>query len=83
MKSAETIWRVPAYLPYLRPPLTDAILAAGETKIGFQLPSEYVNLLRVQNGGYIHFSLPDSVHNTIAGIGPNFPSLTDFDWDEC
>ena len=23
------------------------------------------------------------VHDSIAGIGPHFPSLTQFDWDEC
>ncbi len=37
-------------------------------------------LLRVQNGGYIRYTLPESVHEVIAGIGPNYPSLTDFDW---
>lgn len=77
------IWEVPAYLPYLQPPLTDDVLAAAERELGFRLPSEFVALLRIQNGGYIRCSLPDSVHDTIAGIGPNFPSLTDFDWDEC
>ncbi len=80
--SADTIWRVPAYLPYLQPPLTEASIAATEAQIGHQLPSELLALLRKQNGGYIRFSLPGTVHDTIAGIGPNFPSLTDFDWQE-
>ena len=31
----------------------------------------------------MRYSLPESVHRLIAGIGPHFPSLTDFDWDEC
>jgi hypothetical protein len=80
--TAETIWSVPAYLPYLQPRLTDRAIASAEKKIGYPLPFELLNLLRRQNGGYIRFRLPDHVHDTIAGIGPNFPSLTDFDWDE-
>jgi hypothetical protein len=63
--------------------LTDAAVASAEKEIGYKLPSEYLNLLRKQNGGYIRFSLPEMVHDTIAGIGPYFPSLTEFDWDEC
>jgi SMI1-KNR4 cell-wall len=78
----DTIWRVPAYLPYLQPPLTDDAIAAAESTIGFRLPVEYLALLRQQNGGYIRLSLPDMVHDTIAGIGPHFPSLTDFSWDD-
>ena len=79
----DTIWRVPAYLPYLQPPLTDKILAQAEQQIGQKLPQEFVALLRQQNGGYLRYSLPESPHEKIAGIGPHFPSLTDFDWDEC
>jgi len=78
----DTIWSVPAYLPYLQPPLTDEVIASAESHIGFKLPNEYLDLLRKQNGGYIRFSLPETVHRSIAGIGPNFPSLTEFDWDE-
>jgi hypothetical protein len=79
----ETIWKVPAYLPYLQPALTDAAVAKAEAKIGYKLPADYLNLLRMQNGGYIRYSLPEKVHNTIAGIGPRFPSLENFDWSEC
>ncbi|HEX5222249.1 MAG TPA: SMI1/KNR4 family protein [Verrucomicrobiae bacterium] len=79
----ENIWKVPAYLPYVQPPLTDAAVAAAEAKIGHKLPADYLNLLRQQNGGYIRYSLPDRVHDTIAGIGPRFPSLENFDWSEC
>lgn len=78
----ETIWQVPAYLPYLQPSLTEAAVLAAEEKIGYRLPVDYLNLLKKQNGGYIRFSLPDMVHDTIAGIGPYFPSLTEFDWEE-
>ncbi|MEM7165367.1 MAG: SMI1/KNR4 family protein [Planctomycetota bacterium] len=80
--TADNIWQVPAYLPYLQPALTDAAVAAAEEQIGYKLPPEYLDLLRVQNGGYIRYSLPEMVHDTIAGIGPHFPSLTDFDWEE-
>ncbi|MDJ0944908.1 MAG: SMI1/KNR4 family protein [Kiloniellales bacterium] len=78
----ETIWQVPAYLPYLQPPLTETAVAAAEREIGHRLPEAYLDLLRKQNGGYIRFSLPEYAHEMIAGIGPHFPSLTDFDWTE-
>ena len=78
----ETIWQVPAYLPYLQPPLTDRAVASAETKIGHRLPAAYLRLLRKQNGGYIRFSLPEMIHDQIAGIGPHFPSLTEHDWGE-
>jgi len=78
----ETIWQIPAYLPYLQPALTEVAIAEAEAEIGYKLPADYLNLLRTQNGGYIRHCLPERVHDTIAGIGPNFPSLTGFDWDE-
>jgi SMI1-KNR4 cell-wall len=74
--TADTIWRVPVYLPYLQPPLTHETVALAEEQIGHALPDEYVALLKKQNGGYIRFSIPDMTHRLIAGIGPNFPSLT-------
>ncbi len=81
--TAETIWMVPVYLPCLQPPLTSGIIAQAEKQIGFSLPSEYISLLKKQNGGYIRFTLPETAHRMIAGIGPHFPSLTAFDWEEC
>ena len=80
---ADTIWQIPAYLPYVQAPLTDTAVKAAEREIGHPLPAEYVALLRRQNGGYIRYELPDMVHDKIAGIGSCFPSVTDFDWDEC
>jgi hypothetical protein len=80
--TADTIWQVPAYLPYLQPPLTDRAIASAEKAIGHKLPDEFLNLLRKQNGGYIRYSLPEMVHDSIAGIGPHYPSLTRFDWEE-
>jgi len=81
--TADTIWGVPAYLPYLQPALTDEAVALAEEEIGYRLPKDYLNLLRKQNGGYIRYSLPENVHDMIAGIGPHFPSLTGFDWEAC
>ncbi|WP_372872510.1 SMI1/KNR4 family protein [Shewanella sp.] len=80
--NADNIWRVPAYLPYLQPPLTDDSIADAEKIIGYSLPGELLALLRKQNGGYIRFSLPEMVHDSIAGIGPHLPSLTNFGWDQ-
>jgi hypothetical protein len=79
------IWRIPAYLSYVQPDLTNEMIAEAEGKIGFPLPVEYLDLLRVQNGGYIRYSLNDidAVHSGIYGIGKNYPSITKFDWDYC
>jgi hypothetical protein len=78
----QTYWSVPAYLPYLQPKLTEKVIRDAEAKIGFKLPSEYLALLEVQNGGGIRYSLPDTVHYTLSGIGPYYPSITKFDWEE-
>lgn len=80
--TADTIWRVPAYLPYLQPPPTAEVIAVAEKEIGYRLPGEYLDLIRKQNGGYIRYELPESPHDSIAGIGPYFPSLTRVDWEE-
>jgi SMI1 / KNR4 family (SUKH-1) len=79
-KDLNTIWRIPKYLPYIQPPLTDEIITAAEKKIGYKLPKEYLELLKIQNGGYIRFTLKDTLHNQISGIGPYYPSITNFDW---
>jgi SMI1 / KNR4 family (SUKH-1) len=80
--SMNNFWKAPAYLPYVQPPLTEDLLLEAESKLGYKLPNELVELLKIQNGGYISFSLGESPHDTIAGIGPYFPSLTDFDFGE-
>lgn len=82
LKDPKLIWQVPIYLPYLQPTLTDNIIKDAELKIGHKLPVEYVSLLRIQNGGYIRYSLPNTPHEVIAGIGPMFPSITEFGWIE-
>lgn len=72
----------PIYLPYLQPTLTDEILADAEQKIGYKLPKTFVELLKLQNGGYVNYALPEQSAGNWSGIGPHFPSLTDFDWTE-
>jgi cell wall assembly regulator SMI1 len=44
--NSDTIWKVPAYLPYLQPPLTDEAVASAEKELGCKLPTEFVNLLK-------------------------------------
>lgn len=75
-----TIWQVPAYLPYVQTKLTDDVLAAAEKKIGARLPNEYVELLQIQNGGYIRFTFLDGLSGQIYGVGQKFPNLLDDLW---
>jgi hypothetical protein len=42
---------------YNNPPLTDAMIAAAERQLGVRLPSQYIALLRIQNGGYTRHDL--------------------------
>lgn len=79
-KELKNIWRVPKYLPYTQPELTPEILENSEKQIGFKLPKELVEILEIQNGGYVRYKLPETPHEQIMGIGPYFPSLTDVDW---
>lgn len=39
------------------PTLTDAMIAAAERQLGVRLPSRYIELLRIQNGGYTKHEL--------------------------
>ncbi|MDR3159734.1 MAG: SMI1/KNR4 family protein [Zoogloeaceae bacterium] len=76
------IWRKPPCLPYVQPELTDEAVREAEQTLGVKLPKEYIELLKIQNGGYIAYTLPESaavnaVHDGIAGIGPNYPSLVE------
>lgn len=68
--TAETIWERPAYLPCVNPPLTDELIYQTEKRLGCKLPSEFLDLLRVQNGGAIRFAFPERIGDSIAGIGP-------------
>lgn len=79
IKDIKTIWEVPKYLPSVQPCLTDESIAQAEKKIGYKLPNEYLELLKIQNGGYIRVALKDTPHTQIFGIGPYYPSITDFE----
>jgi hypothetical protein len=77
------IWQSPKYLPYVQPALTNEVLAEAEQLIGHKLPIEYIELLKIQNGGYIRHTIVETAHSVIAGIGPYYPSITDdHDWSE-
>ncbi|MGL1887966.1 MAG: SMI1/KNR4 family protein [Reichenbachiella sp.] len=80
MKELESIWQKPIYLPYLQPKLTSEVIKEAEQKLGYRLPKEYLDLLKIQNGGYIRFTLKDTIHRQISGIGPFYPSITDYEW---
>lgn len=76
-----TIWRQPIYLPYCNDPLTPRMIRAAERRLGQRLPRDYLDLLAVQNGGYIAWELKDMCHEMICGIGKHFPHLGVQDWD--
>jgi len=81
----ERLWRIPVYLPYLQPPLTDAAVKEAETQLGVRLPSAYVAALRIQNGGYLRLGSHPSDHapvDCLAGIGARFPSILRADWSD-
>jgi hypothetical protein len=80
--SPQNIWQVPVYLPYLQPDLTEEAIAEAERKLGVRLPEAFLALLGEQNGGYIRYTLVDLPHHQIYGIGPHFPSLTEFYWND-
>lgn len=75
-----TIWTVPIYLPSVQPKLTDKIIQDGEIKIGYKFPKEYLDILEIQNGGDIRFTLKGTPHNQILGIGEFDKSITNFEW---
>lgn len=79
-KELKTIWKVPKYLPYVQPGLTNEIIENAEKKIGYKLPKEYLDLLKIQNGGYIRYTLKETLNREIYGIGPFYPSITNFEW---
>lgn len=66
-------WQVPAYLDYVQPSLTPALVADAEARLGVRLPEALLELLREQNGGYLRGSF--GVSSVVAGIGPQHPNL--------
>jgi len=68
MREGDT-WSKPIYLPYLQPELTDEVLQSAEEKLGCTVPKELIELLRVQNGGYIRMSLEDRLTKELIELG--------------
>jgi hypothetical protein len=61
---------------YKHPPLTDEMLAEAEATLGVHLPTELVELLRIQNGGYTKgFSHPMNQKTTWASDHVPFDAL--------
>lgn len=79
-KILKYIWRTPKYLPYVQPTLTEDAIKEAEKKMGYKLPKEYLELLTIQNGGYIRYTIVETPHSQISGIGPFYPSITNFEW---
>jgi cell wall assembly regulator SMI1 len=61
-KLPDRLWKVPVYLPYLQPPLTDAIVKQAESQLGVRLPRAYLDALRIQNGGSLRLDSHPSDH---------------------
>ena len=77
-----SIWKVPKYLPYTHEILTDEILNNAEKKLGVKLPKTYIQLLKIQNGGYINYTISNIQHSQIYGIGGHSPSILQNNWSE-
>ncbi|KPG26232.1 SMI1/KNR4 family protein [Mycobacteroides immunogenum] len=79
------IWRVPPYEAYVQSPLTKELLEVAEHELGVRLPTAYLALLRVQNGGYLGVCFPENqnfstTHGIIRGIGTKYPYLAKEAW---
>jgi hypothetical protein len=74
------LWAVPAFLPYVHPPLTREIVDQAERRRGITHPGAYLRLLETQNGGYVRATWPDLPHERIDGIGTSFPTMTSPTW---
>lgn len=75
------LWDVPVYLPVLQPALTDDMVAVAEQALGVKLPRAYLDLLRIQNGGYLRAMGGPSgceLVDFIPGVGPRHPSIVTY-----
>jgi len=70
------LWDIPAETKHLGPSVTHQLVEYAESQWGVVLPESYVELVKVQNGGYTSKVLPGSVHSQIWGIPP-----IEGDWD--
>jgi len=77
-----SIWTRPAYLPSVQPPLTDEMVTEAEAKLGHKLPAELIEVLKIQNGGYLRKEPKSCPSRMILGIGPHRPSITTLIWDK-
>lgn len=73
-------WAVPAFLPYVHPPLTHEAVEGIERARGITLPVAYLQLLETQNGGYVRTTWPGRPHQRIDGIGSSFPTISSPTW---
>ncbi len=81
MRMQNNLWKVPAYLPNIKPALSDAIVAKCEDSIGFTLPKSLIDLLTERNGGAIRKVFGDRYPGgMIWGIGGDWPSISAPDW---
>lgn len=72
---------------YKNPPFTEALLTLAEQSLGVKLPEEYIDLLRIQNGGFtLDFGFPTTLApywsrdhaplEELAGINPDLDNMT-------
>ncbi len=40
-------------MPCVQPPLTDQMVMDAEKQLGYKLPTTLIELLKIQNGGYL------------------------------
>lgn len=78
-------WKKPIYLPAVQADLSDAMVAEFEQKTAYRLPEKLIELLKIQNGGYVERVYFEYYIRQIWGIGKKYACLlhlTDLDPDE-
>jgi hypothetical protein len=69
-------WKVPAFLDFVHEALTTEAVSHATSLLGVRLPDSYLELLRIQNGGYARATWSELPHRRFDGIGATFPSIT-------
>jgi len=78
----KTIWEKPKNLILVQPELTDEVLYSTEKILGKNLPKNYIEMLKIQNGGSIRYRLRKFPFPCeIYGIGHYYPSLLENDYE--
>jgi hypothetical protein len=77
----KTIWGKPKELALVQPKLTDELVYNAEKIIGKNLPKNYIEMLKIQNGGNIRYRLKKYPFPYVIGIGRYYPSLLENDYD--